>query len=67
MQPINIIMIYKRHFSLSVCPGFCMAIFEDPSLRFVATVHGKDQVLWNVLEGTLLHSLRQDLSSHAYF
>ena len=42
--------------------GFCMGTTEDPSLRFFATMHVKDQVLGNVFRGTFSDSFQQNLS-----
>ena len=36
--------------------GFCMVAIEDPSLRFFATMHVKDQVLENIFWGTFSDS-----------
>ena len=44
--------------------GFCIGTNEDPSLRFFATIHVKDQLLGNVFAGTFSDSFRQELSLH---
>ena len=46
--------------------GFCMGAAEDPSLRFFATMHVKDQVLVNIFGGTFSDSLRQNISLHPH-
>ena len=47
--------------------GFCMSPAEDPSLRFLAKIYVKDQVLGNTFGGTFSDSFRQKLSPHPHW
>ena len=49
-----------------VWSGFCISTAEDPSLRFFATIHVKDQVLGNVFGGTISGSFQKNLSLHPH-
>ena len=42
----------------------CVDTAEDPSLRFFATMHLKDQILGKVFGGTFSGSFQHNLSPH---